>query len=713
MAGHVSLSLVIHIHQPVGNFDHVIEQAYGDCYLPFLDTVEEHATVPHTLHVSGCLFEWLEKHHPEYLQRLSTLVDMGRIELMAGGFFEPILTMLPQEDRLAQIAMMRDYLKRRFGVTAETAWVPERVWEQFLAKDLAASGIKAVVLDDFHFLAAGLSSEDLTGPYQTEAEGELLAVFPGSERLRYLVPFHPVEEVIAHLESFSNVDRPLIVYADDGEKFGVWPGTKEHVYEKGWLKHFYQALEVNRSWLEVLPLKSALSRCKPKGKIWLPDASYREMTEWALMPQALSAFRKAEKELENNKAYRRLRPYVRGGIWRNFRHKYPEIDWMYARMTGVSRKSRESGRSKRKTSQARERILRSQCNCAWWHGIFGGFYLPHLRGAIWKEIIGAENACEKSGAAAAGIEVADLDFDGNEEARLFTPQMNVFVDPQGGIVREIDYRPLELNLTDTLARRYEAYHDVVWEPKSQSKDTTSIHEQTPLKEEGLADYLVYDSHPLAAFIDITAGFQPSALQLSRNDAGIKFWTGLEYECEFSEDKDFLGVAFERETTLEVNGALPIKLNKQVLLARRGSTMEVMVTIEPLGGEGEMVYGLVSYFNMLSDKGIERGATCGGATRSIADFVEAEDECVTLFDTYQGIELSLRSVEGPAPMWRVFPVYTVSSSESGLEKVYQASGVACLWTVPIKRYEPTHRELVFEVRGPEARSGAEKTGKRDA
>ncbi len=34
----------------------------------------------------------------------------------------------------------------------------------------------------------------------------------------------------------------VVVFGDDGEKFGTWPETKKHVYDDGWLARFFDAL---------------------------------------------------------------------------------------------------------------------------------------------------------------------------------------------------------------------------------------------------------------------------------------------------------------------------------------------------------------------------------------------------------------------------------------------------------------------------------------
>ena len=47
------LVLIIHAHQPVGNFEKVLEKAWGGSYRPFLDVLERHPAVHAGLHYSG------------------------------------------------------------------------------------------------------------------------------------------------------------------------------------------------------------------------------------------------------------------------------------------------------------------------------------------------------------------------------------------------------------------------------------------------------------------------------------------------------------------------------------------------------------------------------------------------------------------------------------------------------------------------------------
>ncbi len=112
----MKLVLGIHNHQPVGNFGWVIEQIYDQSYLPFLEVAERHPNIRFSLHVTGPLFEWIDDNRPEWLDRVRALVEAGRVEILGGGFYEPILVSIPEADRLGQIALTRTRMKERLGV---------------------------------------------------------------------------------------------------------------------------------------------------------------------------------------------------------------------------------------------------------------------------------------------------------------------------------------------------------------------------------------------------------------------------------------------------------------------------------------------------------------------------------------------------------------------------------------------------------------------
>ena len=227
----------LHLHQPVGNFGSVFQQHLDEVYFPFLQKMDEREFFPLVLHISGPLLEWLEQHGSAYLDLVGRLAESGKLELLCAGMYEPVLVSLPRQDRLEQIGWMREALKSRFGIDARGLWLTERVWEPDLAADLAAAGVEYALVDDRHFLVTGFERSQLHTPWITESDGRRVALFPIDERLRYLIPFPPPSETATYLRELAAAGHRLAVLADDGEKFGGWPGTLDWVYRRGWLDY--------------------------------------------------------------------------------------------------------------------------------------------------------------------------------------------------------------------------------------------------------------------------------------------------------------------------------------------------------------------------------------------------------------------------------------------------------------------------------------------
>ncbi len=61
--------LAFHLHQPLGQLESAIEQAYSTTYSPLLHLLEKRA-IRAVLHASGPLLEWLLERHPEWIARL-------------------------------------------------------------------------------------------------------------------------------------------------------------------------------------------------------------------------------------------------------------------------------------------------------------------------------------------------------------------------------------------------------------------------------------------------------------------------------------------------------------------------------------------------------------------------------------------------------------------------------------------------------------------
>ncbi|MBI5574027.1 MAG: DUF1926 domain-containing protein [Elusimicrobia bacterium] len=681
----------VHNHQPVGNFDNVFESATKQGYEPFLDVIERHPNIKIVFHYTGCLIDWLEKNRPEILNRLKILVEIGQAEILTGGYYEPILSSIPDVDKSGQIKKLSDYIKAKFLHTPRGMWLAERVWEPSLAKTLSEAGVEYVVLDDSHFLSGGIEEKKLRGYFITEEQGSAVKIFPISHYLRYAMPFAIPEETIKYLKSESSDDpSTLLVMADDGEKFGVWPDTYKTCYEEKWLEKFLTLLEENSDWINVMTFSEYVKKFPAVDRIYLPTTSYFEMGEWTLSAKSQFEFEEIVAHADTS-----IKRFLKGGFWRNFLTKYSESNQMHKKMLYVSQRVSELASSGRIAIRQNRGIAippllnllyKAQCNCAYWHGIFGGLYLPHLRHAIYKNLIEAEVKSEV-GSRKSEVEVFDFDKDGQDEIIFTNKIFNIYAKPSyGGAITEIDFRPTSYNLTDVISRRFESYHKKVdiAVMKSESKKLEVIHGVYYTKELELQKYLKYDWYNRYSLIDHF--FHPTTTLEKFSDS------------EYGELGDFVNQPYKREVGCSPrlqSGVSKANRKSEVVLRRDGhlwtekGPLPVQVVKSISSSKSDIIIGYKITNNSSKECEIWFGSEFNFAFSNPDDencFYKMEKRCEkfntkTCFEktsllkiSDKNLNLNINLMSSDLFDFWVFPIWTISLSEGGFEKTYQGSSV---------------------------------------
>jgi alpha-amylase len=700
----LKLCLAIHNHQPVGNFGAVFEKAYDDCYRPFVDALERHPRVRLSLHYTGPLLEWFARFRPDFLARLRALAGRGQVEILGGGLFEPILAVLPERDALAQIAGMRDFCARELGCAPDGLWLAERAWEPDLPRVLARAGVRFSLLDDTAFLHAGIPADELYGHFITEKAGATVALFPIDRRMRYLIPFREPEELVATLRELHGRGQRSVTYGDDGEKFGLWPGTKEWVYGKGWLERFLGALEACGDFLELSHFAEALAD-PPAGRVYLPTASYEEMMEWALPARAQAAYDDFRHTLEREGRLDAVRPWVRGGIWQGFLAKYPESNALHKRMLLVSERVERAARvaevagtpeALALAEEARTHLYRGQCNDPYWHGLFGGLYSRHLRGAAYQELLRAQSCADRLLPDGAELRIArrDYDCDGAEEILVDSPVLAAIVSPaRGGAVTEIDYLPRAVNITDVLARRVEGYHRKVAQAFAQGSGADaprSIHDLQLAKEAGLERYLVADRHGRHAFVqhllDPDTGFEEAVRGKLRalSETATSPWRVVE------------ACAVEGEARVHLERADGIAaLAKRIFLRARGE-IEASFSLAATGEERPVLFAVEVNFALPAEAPAQCYFDLGAHRPGMREPGQQSGvRSLLAVDEHTGLEIAF-ATSWPAEVWR-FPVETVSQSEEGFERTFQGCAVLFLWRGGLRREAAQELRITLGIR----------------
>jgi alpha-amylase len=683
------LVFVLHFHQPYGNLDEVFGQAMDRCYLPTLQLLADHPHVLCGIHVSGPLYDWSESHRPELIDALKKLVARNQVEILGGGYQEPMLAVLPDRDAIGQLTRMAERCEQLVGARPRGMWLTERVWEPDLPRVIAAARYRYTLLDDTHLFAAG-APRPLGSWYVSDKSGADVAIFPIDRGLRTRIPFADIPDLLAYL---SEQRGRAPTYGDDAEKFGLWPTTDRRVWKEKWLERFFVALREERGWLETTTPQRVLDDTPSSGPIYMPTISYHEMGAWTLPPDAALRYQGLGRRLRLAGFGDESETFVRGGIWQAFLAKYPEARLMYRKMLRVSETVRRATeRGDARAGAARDLLYRGQCNCPYWHGLFGGLYLQHLRAANMSALIEAEDIAGPRDRVE--VTLADHDGDMADEVLFEAPELNLYVSPaRGGSALELDLRRARFHLTGVLGRRPEAYHEDVPRARVVSDEelgNVSAHDLVRAVEPGLADKLKYDAYPRGAFVDHLLRPDADERVLDAYDPLVDLANAV-YKVDAVEQDagearavlvcDRGGYRLTKSLSVrpaEIHVRYALTASGPARRVRFGSQIDVtLLTPATDGGRRFEVDGEGAIDPAPGARGVARGVS---QVRIVAESM--------------GIQVGLRASPA-AELWRL-PIETVSQSERGFERAYQGTALVFVWDGEVGDDRTLEHELTLTV-----------------
>jgi len=340
---------------------------------------------------------------------------------------------------------------------------------------------------------------------------------------------------------------------------------------------------------------------------------------------------------------------------------------------------------------ARRHLYRGQCTCAYWHGVFGGLYLPHLRHAVYQNLLAAEDLClqaEDGDDSFIETESGEFSADGSTEIILRNRRLNLVLSPaKGGSLLEMDYLPARFNLLNTLRRQPEEYHQKIAEAGDQIKEGASIHDQIRTKEHGLERYLVYDRHHRGALLDHFLFDRETPQKLLKQDYTERgIFVNSAYVAEIAPD------GAKNTVVLRCPGFVddqPVDLKKTVTLLENEDGLDITYRILnvsefPL----ETLFAPEFNFALLSGTSDDRYYQDDAGLDLTPLKSVGISEGVRRFSLIdEGDRLAVHfHFDQPCEVWR-YPVETVSQSEAGFERVYQSSCV-----LPIFRLKIGHRDM---------------------
>jgi hypothetical protein len=395
----ICLILGSHAHVPHGAPEHEFERICETVLKPFVLNLYKYPRIQATLHYSGVLLYWMERVHHELFMLIEDMVSRRQVEILGGGFYEPMLPLLSSQDKIGQIELLTTYLRRQFGRRPQGCWIP--AWEQNLIGPLAACGMAYTFLDEEQFTSAGV--KDIYSPCLTEDQGKIVTVFPIFRSLEKKLAEKNAQAFFGELrESLPEESEPIIsvfprqIYTSAGE-----------AADYAWNRFF-----------EEISLSESIVECASPAKII----------------KGLKGLKKAcfSDSCQNP---------------RRFLISHPEANGIYSKMIFTSLLINQLRGDKSRKQNARQELWKAQgCD------LFSSeerLYDHSLRKAAYRSLLGAEQITREKTKFAPSLIQFDFDFDGTGEFLFQDQKLNCYIQTLGAGIFELDYMPKIWNYLDT------------------------------------------------------------------------------------------------------------------------------------------------------------------------------------------------------------------------------------------------------------------------
>jgi 4-alpha-glucanotransferase len=440
---------------PEGTEETALEETYQVCWRPFLSVLYRFPDVAAVLHYSGTVLRWLESRHPEFLMLLEEMVLRKQIELLGGGYYAPILPLIPGPDRLGQVELLTTFIRRSFGKRPRGCWLPDYAWEPGLASSLQSCGFDYTFLPEKHFRIAGASPEEIGAPLMTEDQGRSLLVFPAFDALESFAAPVPIAEALSQLTARLGEQRLYtLLYPGDSAK-ELWAASRLESPDV-FFEHSFAALQREGLQFETTTPTRFLKGARDFSRAYFPGFASSLLMERSLQAEthgSASRSRKAQAKADQPRA--EDRPSAFAGSPRRLLLRHEESLALYAKMHYVRILVSQLRGDKSRKKTAQEELWKGQCGGAYWRGPNGGIARLPVRAAAYSALIEAEKITRQRGSFSPGIISADIDFDGAKEIMYQGADLNAYLQLRGACLSELDSFKTRTNYVNVMDGRLE------------------------------------------------------------------------------------------------------------------------------------------------------------------------------------------------------------------------------------------------------------------
>lgn len=395
---------------PHGSPKKVYERALEDSLKPFLTEVYNRDKAYLQLYMTGSMIEWLDNNHKEVDMLIKDLVKCDKLELLTGSYYQAILPLVPQSDRVAQIEKATTTISRKYKMLAKTFWCYGEIWDPSLISSLKLSKIENVIV----------SSESLnikTGfdkPFRMMEMGKTIGIIP---------PDSTISKAIMNY-SQSNIDFD--------ELYSIIEKTNTDGKNHLAMINLNQLLQGGITQLEIKKLIDLLFDDNLANLECLWDQSKPLPVHY--LDKGWYGF---DSLLNSDESIQEVLSKDYG------------LSYLYNRLLGLNEVARHYKKDRDVKKRISKLIPKIHCGAPYLCDSNASLIRGEIRANLWTYLIKIEKILNSLDSFSYPY-VSDFDNDGLEEVMSRGKTINAVIDSKGGSFLELKYYPAECNFADAI-----------------------------------------------------------------------------------------------------------------------------------------------------------------------------------------------------------------------------------------------------------------------
>ncbi len=428
--GIVSVSCGLHCHISDIRNDN-FENTYNNTLKKIISFLFNHPNVCFTFYFPGPILEWLEKNHAEFITLLSDLVNRKQVEILGGGFYEPIFPLIMPVDRVGQIEMNTTYVRKQIGKKPRGIFLGDTVWDPSLISSFKTCGMEFVILNGSLIPENEPEGKNLI----VEDMGKTLTVIPYHQPILDFTQLPDSQKILEKVKKLSESKNNALYLNDNHLYFTSFSVNELSILlETNWFETFCNLIESSPLFDFSYP-SLYLKNNSDCIRSFVPAGCPPEIQKWTSKP----FLEEKQKQTSTN--------------IKNFLYTYQEVQYLYSRMMYVSLNVSQCRGDKVRKKSAREFLWKAQTQESYWFLGDSGIGCEEIRQNAYKNLLTAEKYVRETNASLTDSALSfDYDMDGQKEYIIHQNDYNAFISQCGGMIFELDLISNTKNYCDTMRR---------------------------------------------------------------------------------------------------------------------------------------------------------------------------------------------------------------------------------------------------------------------